>query len=89
MGGSTLRNVRRNAAALKREHVRTCKCAVRIHLPALIFVPLRSSSLNYASSNYTVSGEMYPLYEIRPPCIFITSNNPIYKKISQCRSALE
>lgn len=89
MGGSTLRNVRRNAAALKQEHVRTGECALRIRLSAFIFIPLRSSSLNYASSNYTVSAEMYPLYEIRPPCIFITNNNPIYKKISQCCSALE
>lgn len=90
MGGSTLWNVRSNAVALKREHVRTCKCALGMHLSGFIFIPLRNSSLNYATSHYTVSAEMHPVYEVRSPCIFITGNSPLYKKIiSQCCSALK
>lgn len=45
-------------AALKQKYVTTCKCALRMRLSYFILIPLRKSSLNYASSNYTRSCEM-------------------------------
>ena len=45
-------------AAFKQKYVTTCKCALRTHLSCFILIPLRKSSLNYASLNYTRSCEM-------------------------------
>lgn len=60
IGISSLRNniciveKRKKKTALKQKHATTCECALRIHLSYIIFIPLRKSFLNYASSNYIV-----------------------------------
>lgn len=62
--------------SLKQKCITIYKCTLRIHLSYFIFIPWRSSFLIYASSTYTRSCEIQPLYEIRSPHIFTTRNNP-------------